>query len=766
MARCPIHLDVRGFLRKVAMGAWDEAIQVLALTMPFPGIVGRICDHPCQEACKRGEAGDAIAISDLERATVTRGQVKEVQVPLPGKIQRVAVIGGGLSSLTAAWDLIHKGYRVTLFELGGRLKGVPWNRFERILSRKIIQEETSCLEKRGVEVRSGEEVNQENWVNILMTRYDALYVGLDSGGLPDLTFVFALGRPDFLTLAMSRSGLFVGGTNTNEAGFSPIEMVAAGRKGATSIDRYLQEVSMTAGREQEGAYETRLYTSLEGVKAQPVVPMKHAGSGYSGEEAMAEAGRCIQCECMECVKVCLYLERFKSYPKRYIREIYNNETILMGSHGQTNRLINSCTLCDLCATVCPNDLSMAEVCIEGRRSLVRRGKMPPSAHEFALQDMLFSNSNKAALAAHEPGKGQSDFAFFPGCQLGAIYPDHVVSTYARLRHHLKGGIGLMLRCCGAPALWAAREDLFRESLDGLENDWNKLGRPVLVVACPACYKTLKENLPGLKQRPLWQVLRDLVEGRDRTTLHRGGSNVKGVHLAAEVLAIHDPCTARHEPDIQEAVRQLLSGLGIGIEELPLGRDKTECCGFGGLVTAANPCLAKEVAEARASRREIDYVTYCAMCRNLLASTGKRVLHVLDLLFDGSGPDPASRKASGYSDRRENRYRLKQRLLRGLWGGQEQTMEDYERIALSISPEVLECMEERRILKEDVQRVIDYGEKSGRKLYNPKSGRWLVSYRPAQVTYWVEYSHETEGFRVHNAYCHRMEIVGGGDDERF
>ena len=177
------------------------------------------------------------------------------------------------------------------------------------------------------------------------------------------------------------------------------------------------------------------------------------------------------------------------------------------------------------------------------------------------------------------------------------------------------------------------------------------------------------------------------------------------------------------------------------------------------MAAANPSLAKEVARARASRREIDYVTYCAMCRNLLASTGKRVLHVLDLLFNSSGPDPASRKASGHSDRHENRYRLKQRLLRDLWGGQEQTMEDYERIALFVSSEVLERMEERKILKEDVQRVIDYGEKSGQKLHNLSSGRWLASYRPVQVTYWVEYSHENEGFRVHNAYCHRMEIVG-------
>ena len=67
---------------------------------------------------------------------------------------------------------------------------------------------------------------------------------------------------------------------------------------------------------------------------------------------MDEAKRCLQCECLECVKVCAYLERFGAYPKKYAREIYNNESIVMGTR-QANKLINSCSLCGLCEEVCP-----------------------------------------------------------------------------------------------------------------------------------------------------------------------------------------------------------------------------------------------------------------------------------------------------------------------------------------------------------------------------------------------------------------------------
>ena len=86
------------------------------------------------------------------------------------------------------------------------------------------------------------------------------------------------------------------------------------------------------------------------------------------------------------------------------------------------------------------------------------------------------------------------------------------------------------------------------------------------------------------------------------------------------------------------------------------------------------------------------------------------------------------------------------------------MEPYEKIILHIADEVMDRLEERRILREDLQRVIENAERTGEKFFNPMTERWLASLKPAHVTYWVEYSAEGDGFRVHSAYYHRMEVV--------
>ena len=243
--------------------------------------------------------------------------------------------------------------------------------------------------------------------------------------------------------------------------------------------------------------------------------------------------------------------------------------------------------------------------------------MPPSAHDLALEFMRAGNDLKATLALHGPGHDRSRYAFFPGCNLAAIYPEHVLSSYAWLLNHLKGGTGFILRCCGVPAKWAGRDDLFQGALNALREDWHNLGEPIMVAACPTCCKTFREDLPGMKFITLWELLAE----------EKWEAKAQG-----KTFAVHDPCTARYDEKLQESVRRLLTVIGASPQELLLGREMTECCGFGGLMSAANPPLAKDVARKRGQRSDAAYVTYCAMCRNALAATGKDVLHVLDLVF--------------------------------------------------------------------------------------------------------------------------------------
>ena len=222
--------------------------------------------------------------------------------------------------------------------------------------------------------------------------------------------------------------------------------------------------------------------------------------------------------------------------------------------------------------------------------------------------------------------------------------------------------------------------------------------------------------------------------------------------------MHDACTTRHESAIQESVRNILRRLGFEIEELPLSRDKTECCGYGGLMFFANPDLAKSVIRRRVEESSLDYLAYCAMCRDYLAFSGKRTLHLLDLIFETPRDEAALRKGPVYSQRHENRVRLKNAMLREWWGETMAEAQGYQTLRLKISDEVQQRMEERLILVEDLQQVIDYSERTGSRLLNRNTGHFLAYYKPASVTYWVEYSIAGDEFIVYNAYSHRMEIA--------
>lgn len=749
-AACPVHVDVRAMMAQAAVGNFTEAAKILKKTVPFPGIISRVCDQPCRSVCKRKEAGEPLSVVSIEKSCLDyASELPEKIAVLPGKEKRVGVVGGGLSGLTAAFDLARKGFTVVVFEKGPLLGGSLWHFPEEKLPREVLEKDLHVLERVGVEIRLNTTVGIDISFEDLCRDFDAVYIAPGTQA-PD---VFGLATEvegriavDPATLATSREGVFAGGSHRRAKGErSPINSISDGRFAAISIDRFLQKVSLTASRAGEGPIHTRLYTSTEGVAPLPGTPVSEPRQGYSREEAAREAARCLQCQCLECVKVCEYLNTFRAYPKKYVRQIYNNLSIVMG-HRHANKLINSCSLCGLCREVCPEDLHMGLICKSARETMVNQGKMPPSAHDFPLRDMAFSNGDKCAFARHQPGTVQSRFLFFPGCQLIASAPEHVKRVYTLLTEDLSGGVGFMSRCCGAPADWSGRAELFRSIHGEFVDQWRELGSPRLILACSTCYEIFKTHLPDVPITSLWETLDSLGLPKNVKTRQH------------EAIAVHDACTTRNESAIQESVRNILRRLGFEIQELPLSRDRTECCGYGGLMFFANPDLAKSVIRRRVEESSLDYLAYCAMCRDYLAFSGKRTLHVLDLIFETPWDEAALRKGPVYSRRHENRVRLKNAMLREWWGETMAEAQGYQTLRLKISDEVKQRMEERLILVEDLQQVIDYSERTGFRLFNRNTGHFVAHYKPASVTYWAEYSISGDEFIIYNAYSHRMEIA--------
>jgi Fe-S oxidoreductase len=746
-AACPLHVDVRSFMAKMASGDEAGARKILERTLPVPGLFGRLCEHPCEAACVREPLGGALAMGALERACVNRARPGGKPLCMPGKGKRVAILGDDIGALTVAWDLAKKGVAITLFcpfdTACVRLAALPAD----VLPAEVLTAEIALLGRMNVTVKTGQPLDAA-FLDAVKAEYDGVFVEMTPGN--PLGLVPA--DVDPVTLRVGETNIFCAGWPEADGSLAAIAMATAARRAALTLDRFLSGSSLTASRDKEGPCPTRTYTKLANVPAVSRMVPQTGPAIPSPEESKAEAARCIQCQCLECVKQCAYLEHYKGYPKIYARQIYNNLAIVQGNRSYT-KMIDSCMLCGLCTEICPGDFSMADLCLYARRDLVERGKLGPSVHEFALEDMAAANSPDFALMRAEPGAATCTHLFFPGCQLGGEPDGKIPETYAFLRAKLAGGVGLALGCCGIAARWAAQFERFEETMDAFTARWEALGKPRLITACASCQEAFALGAPDIPVVSLWRVMAE----------ETGLPETAGVTPDAAV-AIHDPCTSRHDTASQAAVRELLAKRGLAVEELELSQNMTQCCGFGGLAANAHAELTAVTTSRRAAQSERDYVATCAMCRDRLAKTGKRTYHLLDLLFPGELDDPAARPDPGFSTRHEERDRLRRHLLRSVWNESPEAKAQAGP-ELVISPEVRERMEVRQILVDDVAQVVARAEAGGQKFLDKTTGRFLASFRPRRVAFWVEYAMVDGKAVIHNAYSHRMMVYGTSSEAR-
>ena len=699
-AACPLHLDMRAVCGHEARGDFKKAAAVIRQTTPFLYLLARTCSAPCQKACTLSRLGEGVRVRDLELAcALYGGPAGGSRFLIPRKNKKVLVAGDGIFALACCRELGKKGYEVHWHTACASFQAplLEMGLSPEEAAADLSEFSTLRITREAAEKFSGETL--EDW----SCRADAFCVS------PELVF----GR-------LPENGF------TGPAGKETVWILAAARYAAMQADRYLQGAS-PEGLEEPKVYESRLHVTLDGVTGSRAVTGQGA---LTREMAAEEAARCIQCQCLECVKGCVYLQEFKRNPRGAIREIYNNLSIVMGNH-MANGLINACDECGQCKAACPEGFDYPDVCRIARRTMVETGKMPPSAHEFALLDQEFSNG-EAFLARPQPGYETCRYLFFPGCQAAAVSPRTVEITYRRLREELEGGTGLLLGCCGAISRWAAREELLQEALEKIRAAWESMGRPEILCACPTCLKNLRE-LTSLPARGVWEVLLEL--GTEPVTDQR--------------VSIHDACGAREDGEIRAQIRRFAEALGCRVEEMPFAGELSPCCGYGGLVRYANPRMAEKKAAFASGRSEHRILTYCMACRDQFQRAGKDSIHILELACQVEpGPVP------DLSLRRANRLKLKEKLQRELWK-EEGRME--EMLPVIYMEGAREEMDQRMILESDVNAVLKAYESSGEAVEDPEKGWLAASLRLGNVTFWVKFT-DTEGcYRVYGAYSHRMTV---------
>ena len=152
---CPAGLNVQGYVQMVKQGKYEQALDIIMQDLPLPGILGRVCPRSCEDACRRCEVDESVAIRALKRLAADQFDPRNVQINCePKRKEEVAIIGSGPAGLSAAYHLARKGIKATIHEAGsqagGMLRmGIPEHR----LPREILNQEIEVMSNLGVEIK-------------------------------------------------------------------------------------------------------------------------------------------------------------------------------------------------------------------------------------------------------------------------------------------------------------------------------------------------------------------------------------------------------------------------------------------------------------------------------------------------------------------------------------------------------------------------------------------------------------------------------------
>ncbi len=178
---CPAGQNVQGYVQMVKEGKYKEALKIIMEDHPFPGVLGRICPHECEDACRRCDVDEPIAIRDLKRLAADQFDPREIEIDcLPPRKEKVAIIGSGPSGLSAAYHLARKGVLSTVFEAlpeaGGMLRvGIPAHR----LPRDILDREIEVITNLGVKIKTNTPLCPDLTIDDLLNDgYQAVYLAL------------------------------------------------------------------------------------------------------------------------------------------------------------------------------------------------------------------------------------------------------------------------------------------------------------------------------------------------------------------------------------------------------------------------------------------------------------------------------------------------------------------------------------------------------------------------------------------------------------
>ena len=332
---CPAHMDVPLMMRQIIGGDLDGALVTVKSDIPLPAVLGRICSAPCEAGCRHAPAGGAVAVCLLKRFVADRDlAAAEPYVPPRGPAtgKRVAIVGSGATGLTVAYYLQQGGHDCTLIdahdEPGGRLR---YEVLEDDLPRDVLDGEIDVIRRLGVTFELSRSVGTDVTLADLRRDYDAVLLAV---GQVDADVAAGLGVAasggsigiDEATYQTSEPGVFAAGSAVRRTRLA-VRNVADGKAAAACVEQFLsgdlpaapaRPFTVRMGRlEGEELGDFIAAAGKEG--AERNAPAEGLKRGFVLDEAIAEAGRCLQCHC-RCSGGCRlrrYAAAYDATPGRY-----------------------------------------------------------------------------------------------------------------------------------------------------------------------------------------------------------------------------------------------------------------------------------------------------------------------------------------------------------------------------------------------------------------------------------------------------------------
>jgi len=304
ITNCPAHIPVQGYIKLASQGKYREALELIKKHNPFPAVCGRVCPRLCEEDCTRGDIDEAVAIDDIKKFIAEKDLNEDIRfIPIKRhdySDKKIAIIGGGPSGLTCAYDLSLDGYDITVFEkekiLGGMLTlGIPSYRLEK----DVINAEIDVLREMGVKFQTGIEIGRDITIKALREQgYNAFYIaiGAQSGrkiGLEGEDSNGVISGVDFLRnvnlgekVEVSDRVLVIGGGNVA----IDVARTAGRLKDVTKTDLYCLEP-----RENMPAHIEEVEEALdEGI---------YVNNSYGPVRVISENGKVIGVEFKRCISI-------------------------------------------------------------------------------------------------------------------------------------------------------------------------------------------------------------------------------------------------------------------------------------------------------------------------------------------------------------------------------------------------------------------------------------------------------------------------------